>query len=181
MAALLALAAAAGGYLYYSIGLQAYKQANAQIRALPDGQQEQARERFARPAENESGGILARVDERGWGGVWLWSGQGLKYYRAGADTVFSRMKALCQPAELAEELASAGLGAGFLEAEKARFPVMWRKTYSDIREWEKEAPVGRYVTVIAPDSAAGEADHFPAEIRVFDWFEFLSPIPICSR
>lgn len=141
------------------------------ISKLPSDQQEKARTLLWQAGGSATySGILAAVDQRGSGGVWIWGKKGLRYY-AGNEHTFYRYVEKCSPEAIAAI------------TEQTTYLPPKETISTKVKDWT--AKKGDYVYLYlgrADDGADGGVMH---EVRAHDWWAFLPTVrmeaKVCGR
>jgi hypothetical protein len=136
------------GWLLTSFGLGSNLIIRSQIFSLNDGTKQNAvREFYAQDKPDYVfAGTIAMVNSRDGGGVWVWSNQGLKYFKADQHTSYSYYD-VCVAMSSSQE------------GEK-KIDSNMRETTMDIKEWAEWINVGDFVQLIiaTPDQGGQEGN-----------------------
>ena len=147
-------------WLFQFEGLKYYLKAVYSINQLTAEEKVEAKERFYGPGEKGYyTGILARVNTKDFGSVWIWTHGLPRYFTADEYSVFSFFN-FCNDFALET-----------LDRETAA-PV-YRDVYTDVKVWAEKVKRGDFVNVqIAGEGHGGNPGKL-REIYVYDWWVFM--------
>lgn len=150
--------------LYFKFGLREYLDVLSSIDKMDSSLRSKARNEFFSISSDlpyeQYGGIIAYVNTSDKPGVAIWGKDGLKYFKAYQDTVYSFFE-LCTDENI----------------EAIRFYQSYTilpQITTNISEWNKRAYVGRSVAI---EIADGKYKGYIREAKSSDWYQFLPAKP----
>jgi len=145
-------------WLYQYAGLKHYIKAVREINQLEGEEKTEALEHFSAEPGWYSG-TLAGVNTRGYGGVWVWGRQGLKYFKTDENSAYAFFE-MCRPENLGKlEKNEKGLYIG-------------QDIETDIGIWAEKTRQGDYTVLSISGAAHGGTPGRARQVWAHDWPAF---------